>query len=60
MSTTAPNQHQYAAKAAGLVTLRADGAHVAGDVTESNVAAGATAHTLHIEGDVTCGATVTR
>jgi hypothetical protein len=47
----------YNGKGAGMVTLRPDGAHIEGDVTES-VAAGATPHTLHVAGDATCGLTI--
>ena len=50
-------QHQYFVKATGVSTLSATGAHVNGDVVEQSPASGA-AHTLHVEGDVTCGATV--
>lgn len=49
----------YVGNGAGLVTLVSGGAHMAGDVTES-VAAGTTPHTLHVEGDATCGLTVKR
>ena len=53
------SQHQYVVKAAGVSTLSATGAHVNGDLVEQSPASGA-AHTLHIEGDVTCGVTVNR
>ncbi|MGZ4672602.1 MAG: hypothetical protein ACXV8K_08075 [Ilumatobacteraceae bacterium] len=52
-------QHQYFVKAAGVSTLTGTGAHVVGDIVEQSPKTGE-AHTLHIEGDVTCGATVHR
>jgi hypothetical protein len=52
-------QHQYLVKAAGVSTLSATGAHVTGDLVEQNPSTG-TAHTVHVAGDVTCGATVNR
>ena len=50
-------QHQYFVKVQGVSTLSASGAHVNGDAVEQSPAGGS-AHTLHIEGDVTCGAVV--
>jgi hypothetical protein len=38
-------------------TLTATGATVEGDALEQNVAKGATAHTIHVSGDVVCGTT---
>ena len=52
-------QHQYFVKAPGASTLSATGAHVVGDIVEQSPQTGS-AHTLHVEGDVTCGATVQR
>jgi hypothetical protein len=52
-------QHQYTVTATGVSTLTGSGAHVSGDIVEQSPPSG-TAHTLHIEGDVTCGATVAR
>jgi hypothetical protein len=52
-------QHQYALNATGASTLTGTGAHVVGDIVEQSPASGE-AHTLHIDGDVTCGATVHR
>jgi len=40
------------------VTLTATGAHIDGDGLEQNVAKGATAHTIHVTGDVVCGTTI--
>ena len=51
--------HQYVADAADAVTLSENGAHVAADLVEQSPATGA-AHTLHVEGDLTCGSTVNR
>lgn len=52
-------QHQYVVKATGASTLTGSEAHVVGDIVEQSPPSGV-AHTLHIEGDVTCGATVAR
>ncbi len=52
-------QHQYYVKTAGASTLSGTGAHVVGDIVEQSPKSGQ-AHTLRIEGDVTCGATVHR
>ena len=51
--------HQYLVNAADAVTLSENGAHVAADLVEQSPASGA-AHTLHVEGDLTCGSTVNR
>jgi hypothetical protein len=51
-------QRSYMLKAPGVVTLSANGAHVSGDAVEQNPTSGP-AHTLHFEGDVTCGSTLT-
>jgi hypothetical protein len=53
--------HSYAVKGAGVATLTANGAHVAGDAVEQAPTSGsaqAAAHTLHVVGSVTCGTTV--
>jgi hypothetical protein len=52
-------QHQYLVKAAGVSTLSANGALVAGTAVEQ-VPAGGVAHTLQLKGRVVCGATVNR
>lgn len=51
--------HHYVLKAPGAATLTATGAHVQADLVEQPPLTG-TAHTVHVEGDVTCGATVAR
>ena len=40
-----------------IARLTATGATVEGDALEQNVAKGATAHTIHVSGDVVCGTT---
>ena len=52
-----PVQHQYSVKAAAVATLTGTGAHIAGDLVEQSPANGV-AHTIHAEGDVTCGVSV--
>jgi hypothetical protein len=48
----------YRNTSTAVATLTATGAHIDGDVLEQNVAKGATAHTIHVTGDVTCGTSV--
>jgi hypothetical protein len=52
-------QHSYLLNAPGVATVTDSGAHIAADVVEQAPASGS-AHTLHVEGDITCGSTVTR
>jgi hypothetical protein len=44
--------------ATAVATLTATGAHVDGDAVEQNLAAGTTAHTVHVTGDAVCGTTI--
>jgi hypothetical protein len=48
----------YRNTATAVATLTATGAHIDGDGLEQNVAKGATAHTIHVTGDVVCGTTI--
>jgi hypothetical protein len=52
-------QRNYMVKAAGVSTISATGAQVAGDAVEQSPTSGV-AHTLHLNVKVTCGATVAR
>ena len=45
----------YRSGSMAVATLTATGAHVEADLVEQNLAAGATAHTIHLAGDVVCG-----
>jgi hypothetical protein len=49
-----PFQHVYRAQTTNGITVSATGAHVTADVIEQSVTAGSP-HTIHIEGDLTCG-----
>jgi hypothetical protein len=49
----------YRSTSTAVATLTATGAHLDGDALEQNLAAGATAHTIHVTGDVVCGTTIT-
>ena len=50
--------HQFFVKTPGTSTLSATGAHISGDAVEQRPTG--VLHTLHVEGDVTCGAVVNR
>lgn len=58
LSVSASGDGFYRNTGTTQATLTATGAHVDGDVLEQNVAAGATAHTIHVSGDVICGTTI--
>ncbi|MFI5260042.1 MAG: hypothetical protein ACHQ01_10615, partial [Candidatus Limnocylindrales bacterium] len=48
----------FRSTATAKATLTATGATVDGDALETNLAKGATAHTIHVTGDATCGTSV--
>lgn len=58
LSVSASGDGFYRNTATAMATLTATGAHVDGDLVEQNLAAGSTAHTIHMSGDATCGATI--
>ncbi|CAN5582146.1 hypothetical protein BH10ACT2_BH10ACT2_15320 [soil metagenome] len=49
--------HQYVSMPGDPLTLTENGAHIVSDLVEDSPADGV-AHTLHMEGDVTCGSTL--
>jgi hypothetical protein len=57
MSVSASGDGFYRNTNTAKATLTATGAHVDADLLEQNVAKGATAHTIHVTGDVVCGTT---
>ena len=58
-STTGTVSHAYRAQGAGLATFSGQGAAVNATVVEQPVSSGP-AHTLHLQGSLTCGSTVQR
>lgn len=56
-SSKAGSSGYYTGKGAGFATLVPGGVHVSGDVMQAESAGGAS-HTLHVDGDATCGSTV--
>lgn len=58
MSVSVASDGFYRNTSTAKAALTANGAHVDGDLLEQNVAKGATAHTVHVTGDVICGTTV--
>ena len=58
LSVSASGDGFYRNTSTTQAALTATGAHVNGDVLEQNVAKGATAHTIHVTGDVICGTTI--
>jgi hypothetical protein len=48
----------YRNTSTAVATLTATGAHIEGDAVEQSPAAGKTATTVHVSGDVTCGTTI--